>query len=172
MTIEKPQDSVAPTGAASALSAGLGVRTMKKESDMTVFVGGITWVDQAWPEALPEDPRLRLRILAGRLRVHLGLCLGILSAPLAISAAMLLEVLRALVRAVTRNGELLWLERLAVAFAGRSFGPRFCVGTLQDAGHDLQGKADSSKTPNVQDNRASRPYREAPVDRRVGGQRS
>jgi len=123
---------------------------MEKADDMSVFLGGITWVDQSWPEALPEDPRLRLRILAGRLRVHLGLCLGIFSEPLVISVAMILEVLRALVLVVTRSGELLWLERLAIALSGRSFGPRLYAGRLQDAGCDLQVMADSSKTSNVE----------------------
>lgn len=49
MTTEKPQDTAEPTGAASALSAGLG-RTVKepyKLNDVAIYIAGLAEVLQA-----------------------------------------------------------------------------------------------------------------------------
>jgi hypothetical protein len=78
---------------------------VNKKSD--IYAGGITWVDQTPAQDLPEDPRLRLRILAGKLRDRLGLCQGIFLAPLETLGAMLPVVVKLLRQVAMERIELL-----------------------------------------------------------------
>lgn len=63
MTIEKAQDSAAPTGAASALSAGLERMFRVAKTDHPDLVGGIVWADC---ELRWINERITLAILAER----------------------------------------------------------------------------------------------------------